>query len=89
MDTKNSIDALAVNLLIKRRFVDSRVRNATMRWMMSLLHTSSTRCTAAINEGIKRGWLVRRGTTLIAVRIHFEKSIRFLSRLLNIIHTAL
>lgn len=73
MDTKNSIDALAVNLLIKRRFVDSRVRNATMRRMMSLLHTSSSRCAAAINEGIKRGWLVRRGTTLIAVRIHFEK----------------
>lgn len=73
METNTSVDALAVNLLIKRMFVDSRVKDATTRRMMSLLHTSCKRCTAAINEGIKRGWLVRRGTTLMAVRIHFEK----------------
>lgn len=73
MENNVSLDALVVNLLIKRMFVDSRVRNATTRRMMSLLHTSCKRCTAAINEGIRRGWLVRSGTTLMAVRIHFEK----------------
>lgn len=73
METKTSIDALAVNLLIKRLFVDSRVKNATTRRLMSLLHTSCRRCVEAVNEGIRRGWLARRGKTLIAVRIHFKK----------------
>lgn len=73
METKVSLDALAVNLLIKRRFVDSRVKDASVRKMMTLLRASYNRCVNAINEGIKRGWLVRVGTSLMAVRIHFEK----------------
>lgn len=74
METKASIDALALNLLIKRAFVNSRVNDATIRRLMSLFHTSSKRLNAAITEGIKRGWLQRlHNNVLFAVRIHFEK----------------
>lgn len=74
METKASIDALALNLLIKRMFVNSRVNDATIRRLMSLFHTSSKRLNAAITEGVRRGWLQRlHGNVLFASRVHFEK----------------
>lgn len=73
METKVSVDALALNLLIKRMFVSSCVKDATTRRLMSLFHVSYKRMTNAVEEGIRRGWLMRHNGSLLACRVHFEK----------------
>lgn len=94
------LDALALCVLIKLKFVSSRVKDATTRRMMQLFHVSYGRCVKAIEAGVKEGWLIKEGKDIRAARIRVEKGCEIcltlptdtrltLSQVCNILRSAL
>lgn len=73
LNSKEALDALALCCMVKLTFADSMVKNATMRRLMGLFHLSHRRCVAALDEGLRRGLLVRDGNHLRAARVRAEK----------------
>lgn len=71
--SKASLDALALCCMVKLTFVDSLVKDASVRRMMKIFHISYGRCVRAIEEGVRLGYLVRDGKGLRASKI---KSVR-------------
>ena len=69
MSSKESLDALALCVMIKLTFVDSLVKDASVRRMMKLFHISYGRCARAIKEGLKLGFMVRDGNGLRAAKV--------------------
>ena len=69
MDSKVSLDALALCCMIKLTFADSLVKGASVRRMMKIFHISYGRCVKAVEEGISRGLFVRDGKGLRASRV--------------------
>lgn len=67
--SKESIDALALVLSIKLTFVDSFVRDASAVNVMRTFGIGHTRYKRAVEYGLKKGWLRRAGTALIANKI--------------------
>lgn len=73
MDSKMSLDALALCCMVKLTFADSLVKDASVRRMMKIFHVSYGRCVKAIEEGIRLGFLVRDGKGLRASRIKTKR----------------
>ncbi|MDE6329205.1 MAG: hypothetical protein K2L83_00670 [Muribaculaceae bacterium] len=70
---KNVLDALALCVLIKLRFVSSRVKAAGVRRLMTLFHVSYGRCVKAVEAGLREGWLVEEGSDIVARRLRVDK----------------
>lgn len=73
MDSKMSLDALALCCMVKLTFADSLVKDASVRRMMKIFHISYGRCVKAIEEGIRHGVFVRDGKGLRASRIKTKR----------------
>lgn len=73
LDSKESLDALALCCMVKLTFADSLVKDASVRRMMRIFHISYGRCVKAIEEGIRLGFLVRDGKGLRAARIKTKR----------------
>lgn len=69
VDTKESIEALAVVLGIKVTFVNSVVTNASAVRLMHILRIGHTRYKRAINYALRKGWLIREGGNIRAAHI--------------------
>lgn len=69
VDTKESIEALAVVLGIKVTFVNSIVTNASAVRLMRILRIGHTRYKRAISYAQRKGWLVREGDNIRAANI--------------------
>lgn len=73
MDSKEALDALALCCMVKLTFVDSLVKDASVRRMMKIFHISYGRCVKAVEEGIKRGLFARDGGGLRASKVKTVK----------------
>lgn len=73
MDSKESLDAVALCCMVKLTFADSLVKDASVRRMMKVFHISYGRCVKAIEEGIRLGFFVRDGKGLRAARIKTKR----------------
>lgn len=73
MNSKASLDALALCCMVKLTFADSLVKNASVRRMMRVFHISYGRCVKAIEEGMRKGYFVRDGKGLRASKIKTVK----------------
>lgn len=69
VDTKESIEALAVVLGIKVTFVNSIVTNASAVRLMHILRIGHTRYKRAFNYALRKGWLIREGDNIRAANI--------------------
>lgn len=69
LSSKEALEALALCCMVKLTFVDSMVKGATVRRMMSVFHLSYGRCVKAIEVGISRGYFVKDGENLRAAKI--------------------
>ena len=69
VDTKESIEALAVVLGIKITFVNSIAVNASAVRLMHILHIGHARYKRAVGYALRKGWLVREGDNIRATRI--------------------
>lgn len=69
LDSKESLDALALCCMVKLTFVDSLVKDASIRRMMKVFHISYGRCVKAIEEGERRGYFIRDSKGLRASKV--------------------
>lgn len=73
MDSKVGLDALALCCMVKLTFVDSMVKDASARRMMKIFHMSYGRCAKAIEEGVQRGYFIKDGKGLRALKVKTAK----------------
>lgn len=69
VNSKESIEALAVVLGIKVTFVNSVVNNASAVRLMHILRIGHTRYKRAVNYALRAGWLIREGENIRAASI--------------------
>lgn len=69
VESKESIEALAVVLAIKVSFVSSLVKDASAVRMMHILRIGHTRYKRAVSYALCKGWLIREGDNIRAANI--------------------
>lgn len=76
--SKEALEAVSFDILIKLNFTDSIVKDATVRRCCDIFRMGATKCSRCIRNGIKMGYLHRDGNDLVAHPLKMDNGYEYI-----------
>lgn len=77
LKSKEALEALAFCIMVKNTFTDSTIKNATIRKCKTIFHIGTSRMVRIIQNGIKYGYLIKRGDDIVANKFNDKKAFSY------------